>query len=172
MTRNKWLTIALVLSLGVNLLLLGFAFGTKFRGPPSAMMMNPMFGLMRYAESLPMQRRTELLKSMRAFRPERAQFRQMRELQANLRAEIRRDPLDPVALKAALTALHGQMQTLQSASHDAFVQLMQSLSTAERVALDEQMQHGPGHRAHDSGGPHISRGSHAPDEPFEEPPPE
>lgn len=153
MTKGKWLTIALVVSLGVNLLLAGFALGSKFRGPPSEMMMNPMFGLMRYADSLPTQRRAELLKAMRTFRPEgRAQFRKMRELQANLRAEIRRDPLDPVALKAALTALQDQMQTHQSASHDAFVQLMQSLTPAERVALDEQMQRGPWHRAHGPAG--------------------
>lgn len=163
MTRNKWLTIALVISLVLNLLLIGFALGAKFRGPPSGMIMNPMFGLMRYAESLPMQRRVELLKEMRGFRPERAQFRQMRELQANLRAEIRRDPLDPIALKAALTALQEQMQTHQSASHDAFVQLMQSLSPAERIALDEQMQRGPVRRGHAPDSP-------PPGEPFQEPP--
>ena len=163
MTRNKWLTIALVSSIVLNLLLIGFALGVKFRGPPSGMMMNPMFGLMRYAESLPKQRRVELLEEMRNIRPVRAQFRQMRELQANLRAEIRRDPLDPIALKAALTALHGQMQTHQSASHDAFVQLMQSLTPAERIALDEQMQRGPVRRGHAPDSP-------PPGEPFPEPP--
>ena len=168
MTKNKWLTIALVISLGVNLLLVGFTLGSKFRGPPSSMMINPMFGLMRYADTLPMERRAELLKSMRSFRPERAQFRQMRELQDNLRNEIRRDPLDPVVLKTALSALHNQMQAHQSASHDAFVQLMHSLTPAERVKLDEQMQRGgPGRRAHVSGGPHPGAGEH-----FEEPPPE
>ena len=166
MTKGKWLTIALVVSLGINLLLAGFALGSKFRGPPSGMMMNPMFGLMRYADSLPSQRRAELLKEMRAFRPAGfAGFRKMRELQANLRAEIRRDPLDPVALKAALTALQDQMQIHQSASLDAFVQLMQSLSPAERIALDEQMQRGPGDRAHAPGEP-------PPGEPTEEPRPE
>jgi Spy/CpxP family protein refolding chaperone len=168
MTKNKWLTITLVISLGINLLLVGFMVGSKFRGPPSSMMMNPMFGLMRYSDTLPVQRRAELLKSMRSFRPAHGQFRQMRELQNNLRNEIRRDPLDPAALKAALTALHNQMQAHQSASHDAFVQLMQSLTPAERVALDEQMQRGGrGHRAHAPGGPHPGPG-----EPFEEPPPE
>ena len=168
MTKNKWLMIALFISLGANLLLVGFMLGSKFRAHPSSMMINPMFGLMRYADTLPMERRAELLKSMRSFRPERAQFRQMRELQDNLRNEIRRDSLDPVALKAALTALHNQMQTHQSASHDAFVQLMQSLTPAERVTLDEQMQRsGPGRRAHVSGGPHPG-----PREPFGEPPPE
>lgn len=165
MTRNKWLTIALVISLSVNLLLVGFALGSKFRGPPSAMMANPMFGLMRYADSLPKQRRAELFEEVRAFRPERAQFRKMRELQTNLRAEIRRDPLDPVALKAALVAVQNQMQTHQSASHDAFVQLMQALTPAERIMLDDQMQRGPGHRRHrDRVNP--------PGESFEEPAPE
>lgn len=168
MTKNKWLTIALVLSLGANLLLVGFTLGSKFRGPPASMMMNPMFGLMRYADTLPEERRAELLKSMRSFRPERAQFRQMRELQNNLRNEIRRDPLDPVALKAVLSALHNQMQTHQAASHDAFVQLMQSLTPAERAALDDQMQRGgPGRLGRTSGGPHSN-----PREPFEESPPE
>jgi len=168
MTKNKWLTIALVISLGANLLLVGFMLGSKFRGPPSSMMMNPMFGLMRYADTLPEERRAELLKSMRSFRPERARFRQMRELQDNLRNEIRSDPLDPVALKAALSALHNQMQAHQSASHDAFVRLMQSLTPAERAALDDQMQRGgPGHLARTPGGPHSG-----PRETFEEPPPE
>jgi len=154
MTKGKWLTIALVISLGINLLLAGFVIGTKFRSPPSGMMMNPMFGLMRYAEGLPTQRREELLKEMRGFHPKgRTEFRMMRELQANVRAEIRREPLDPVALKAALTALQTRMQAHQSTSHDAFVQLMQSLTPAERVALDEQMQPRTRHHPRGSGKP-------------------
>lgn len=151
MTRNTWLTIALVISVAVNLLLIGFALGSKFRGPPSTMLANPMFGLMRYADTLPKQRRAEVFEEVRAFRPERAQFRKMRELQANLRAEIRRDPLDPVALKAALVAVQNQMQAHQSASHDAFVQLMQALTPAERIMLDDQMQRGPWHRGQHAG---------------------
>ena len=106
MTKGKWLTIALVISLGINLLLAGFVIGTKFRSPPSGMMMNPMFGLMRYAEGLPTQRREELLKEMRGFHPKgRTEFRMMRELQANVRAEIRREPLDPVADRDWVAAL-------------------------------------------------------------------
>ncbi len=154
MTKGKWLTIALVLSLGINLLLVGFVLGSKFRNSPSGMMSNPMFGLMRYAEGLPTQRRAELLKEMRAFRPEgQTGFRKMQELQANVRAEIRRDPLDPVALKAALAALQAGMNLHQSASHAAFVQLMQSLTPVERAALDEQMQFGRRHHPRGPGRP-------------------
>ena len=165
MTRNTWLTIALVISLAVNLLLIGFALGSKFRSPPTGMPSNPMFGLMRYADTLPKQRREEIFEEVRAFRPERAQFRKMLELQSNLRTEIRRDPLDPVALKAALAAVQKRMQTHQSASHDAFVQLMQALTPAERIMLDDQMQRGLGHRQ-------PRAGAFPPEDSLEEPAPE
>lgn len=107
------------------------------------MRMNPMLGLARFAHELPDQRREELADSLHAFRQaSRPAFGELRSMQKTLREEIRRDPLDPVALRRALDALQSQMQANQSASAEAFVQLMQSLTPAERAALDLSMHPG------------------------------
>ena len=146
---NRWLLIALVISVSLNLLVAGFVAGHHLAGPPPGMVINPMFGLRQFADTLPDARRMELLEDLRALRPlGRPDGRDMRALQEQLRAQIRRDPIDPVALKAALAALHTHLQTHQAASQDAFVQLMQRLTPEERIALDNlQRRHlwGPRH---------------------------
>jgi len=135
------LIIALGISVALNLLLVGVGIGHTFHQPPPMMRMNPMLGLSHFTHDLSDERRKELAQTLRAFREaSRPAIGEMRELQHQLREEIRREPVDPVRLKRALAALHAHMQASQTLSTDAFVQLMLALSAEERAALDESMR--------------------------------
>lgn len=141
--RNT-LVIALVVSVAINLLLVGIGIGQRFHPDPPMMRMNPMMGLTHFTHELPEERREALADALKAFRAaSRPAIGEMRALQQRLQAEIRRDPIDPAALKAALLALQSHMHTNQATSADAFVQLMQALTPAERKALDRSMRRGP-----------------------------
>lgn len=135
------LIIALGISVALNLLLVGVGIGHTFHQPPPMMRMNPMLGLSHFTHDLSDERRKELAQTLRAFRDaSRPAIGEMRELQHQLREEIRREPFDPVRLKRALAALHAHMQASQSTSTDSFVQLMQALTADERAALDQHMR--------------------------------
>ncbi|MEZ5595458.1 MAG: periplasmic heavy metal sensor [Pseudomonadales bacterium] len=140
---NRGLMIALVVSVAVNLLLLGVGIGHRFGDhAPPMMHPNPMFGLMRFAETLPEGRRQALLSQLDTYRQTaRPAYREMRELQNRLRREIVADPVDPQALRAALDAIQSHVQTQQEHSRDAFIQLLLTLSAEERAALDTRMRH-------------------------------
>lgn len=141
--RNT-LIVALVLSVALNLLLIGIGIGQRFHQGPPMMRMNPMMGLAHFTRELPEERREALADALRSFREaSRPAIGEMRALQQRLQTEIRRDPIDPAALKAALIALQTHMQANQSTSAEAFVQLMQALTPAEREALDSSMRRGP-----------------------------
>jgi uncharacterized membrane protein len=160
------LIIALVISIALNLLLVGIGIGQTFHEGPPMMRMNPMMGLTHFAHDLSAQRRKELAETLRAFREaSRPAIGEMRELQQELRAEIRRDPVDPVRLKLALEALQNHMQASQTTSAEAFVQLMQALTPEERLALDRSMRRPMRQGPPPFNGPHHGHGPSGVDNP-------
>ncbi|MBM4206014.1 MAG: periplasmic heavy metal sensor, partial [Gammaproteobacteria bacterium] len=84
------LIIALGISVALNLLLIGVGIGHTFHQPPPMMRINPMLGLSHFTHELSAERRRELAQTLRAFREaSRPAFGEMRELQHQLREEIR-----------------------------------------------------------------------------------
>ena len=172
--RNA-LVIGLLISVALNFVLVGIGIGQRLHDAPPMMRMNPMMGLAHFTQALSPERRAELDDALRAFRASsRPALGEMRSLQKQLRREIRRDPVDTAALKAALEALQLHMQKNQMTSADAFVRLIQVLSPEEREALDRYMHRG----RHAMDRPHHPHHPPAPDEglpvpavPFAEPPP-
>lgn len=147
------LIIGLVVSISLNLLLIGIGIGQRFHDRPPMMRMNPMLGLAHFTSGLPAERREALADSLHAFREAaRPAFGELRTLQNTLREEIRRDPIDPVALRRALDTMQAHMLANQNAGAEAFVKLMQALTAEERVALDRSMH--PGHYGRSERAPH------------------
>jgi len=139
------LVIALVASVALNLLLLGIGIGHRLAGPPPMLQTSPMLGLMQFARTLPEARQQALMEEFGAYRKAaRPAFHEIRGLQQRLRDQIRREELDPVALRAALDALQSHMQANQATHHEAFVRLMQLLTHEERLALDASFAAGRG----------------------------
>ena len=141
MSSNRGLIIVLIVSLCVNLALVGFLLGRAspmdFRGDA----INPMWGVARILRDLPETRRAELRSHFRTHqRALRPDLRSIRQAQSDLGAALLADPFDPDALNSALDSFRNHLHASQITSHSAFVTLIESLTPEERALLVESMQ--------------------------------
>lgn len=140
MRSNKWLILGLVLSVGINVALIGFLAG-RASHPGPLRNLDPTIGFMRILPNLPDQRRAELRPLLAEhFGAVRPSLRQMRQAQHELRRVIAADPFDPDQLAASLETLRRHLGTSQVASHGAFVRLVTALTPTERRLLIEILE--------------------------------
>ena len=137
MMKSKWIALALVLSLLINLVALGYVIGQsskpRFFDDPSRM-------FPRWIHTLPEPRQHELRPKMREqLRVMRPPIREMRQQHRALQAAISAEPFDADALAAALEQLRQRHMQVQQLSHEAFVAFVAQLTTAERQALVRDM---------------------------------
>jgi len=145
MQTNKWLIGGLVLSLVVNLLLVGFVAGRMSGfGPPPGFGPDPTAGFFRLLGFLSDERRAtitpELRKEMGQLMP---MLRKIHGDQKNVFETLTADPFDPAALEAALTDLRTNLTAAQVASHHSFVEMAKSLTPDERKSLAHAMRRPP-----------------------------
>ncbi|MEM7096676.1 MAG: periplasmic heavy metal sensor [Pseudomonadota bacterium] len=137
---NKWLGIALVISLVINLALAGFVAGrlTKgfVQGPPAHDITR---AYPRFANELTDQRKADLrpqireyLKSMRGSRTE------LREARGAVNAAILASPFESRGLEQALEQMNAVQQNLTQSAQNSFVQFISSLDEAERARFVER----------------------------------
>jgi uncharacterized membrane protein len=155
MRINRWLIAGLVLSVVVNLLLVGFVVG-RLSGftPPPVFSPDPTAGFHRMLGFLSDDRRAAIMPDIRKEMGELMPlFRKVRGDQRSVFDALTAEPFDPAALDAALTNLRGNLSAAQVASHHSFVELAKQLTPDERKELSRSM-----HRPHmrgrggDSGG--------------------
>ncbi len=154
--RRRWLAPALVVSLGVNLAVLGFVAGLALHGPPKD---GPRGGpssdggLWRYGADLPEPYRDALMRALRESRgdwgAERTRWRGQREAVA---AALVAEPFDPAAVAAALGAERALMSALAERGTALLLAQIERMDPEARRAyaaalLDER--HGPPGRPHD-----------------------
>ena len=151
MQTSRWLIGGLVLSVVVNLLLVGFVLG-RLSGfaPPPTIGPDPTVGFFRMLGFLSDDRRDAIVPDLR---------KQMGDLMPTLRKvrgdqravfdALTTDPFDPAALDAALAGLRANLTAAEVASHHSFVELAKRLTPAERKELARAM-HRP--RLHGMGG--------------------
>lgn len=144
MKTNKWLILGLVVSIAVNLALLGFMAGRasvhQFRPP----VMDTMMGVGRILHDLPSERREQLKPKMRQFmRDLRPDIRAIRSAQQQMRDAIVADPFVAENLRLALIEFSTRLGNSQTNSHQAFVDLISAFTPTERTMLVERLQHGP-----------------------------
>ena len=150
MSSNKWLILALVLSLGANLGLAGFLAGRASADLGGPRLLDPNLRVSRLLlQQLPEDRRETLRplfrEQLRSIRPSIGGIRQaQREIEAALTAE----PFDRRALEAALTAFRTHLNKSQEDSHAAFLSLAGSLSPEERQLLGQTLAGHGRHRPH------------------------
>ena len=162
MRTNKWLVGGLVVSLVVNLLLVGFVAGRMSGfGPPPGFGPDPTTGFFRLLGFLPDERRAaiapELRKQMAALLPV---LRKMRGDQREVFETLTAEPFDAAALEAALADLRANLTAAQVASHHSFVEMAKSLTPEERESLARAMRR-PVHM-HGMGGGDSDRREHPP----------
>src|SRR5262245_23708472 len=133
MRTSRWLLVGLVVSLVLNLLLIGFVAGrlSGFR-PPPPFGPDPTAGYFRMLGFLSDERRAavgpDLRKQMAEIIP---MLRAMRGDQRAVFDALTADPFDAAALDKALADLRAHLGAAQVASHHSFVELAKRLTPEE-----------------------------------------
>lgn len=145
MRINKWLIGGLVVSLVLNLLLVGFLAGrVSGFAPPPGFGPDPTAGFFRLLGFLSDERRAtiapELRKQMGEFIPT---LRKIHGDQKQVFETLTADPFDPAALETTLADLRSNLSAAQIASHHSFVEMAKSLTPDERKTLARAMRHPP-----------------------------
>ena len=132
MNRSKWISIGLIVSLIVNLLLVGFIVGRASQAP-FAMGPDPTMAFPRFARDLPEDRRQAIRphvrKHLTAMRPNRQALHQAR---VQINQAIVAEPYEPEALAQALANMHQVQIQLSQSTQLSFVQFVSALTPAER----------------------------------------
>ena len=146
--RRRWLTWALVASLGLNLAFAGLVAGTLLKGPPPP----PMLGVGQYARALPEPYRRDLGQALRASRGDWIGPRDaLRAQRAGMTAALTADPFDPDAVAKVLA---GEMEILGDLSTRGRAMLLAEItrmSPADRAAYAEALTADRGRRGREGG---------------------
>lgn len=150
MSSNKWLILALVLSLGANLALAGFLAGRASADLSGPRLLDPNLRVSRLLlQQLPEERREALRplfrEQLRSIRPS---IDGIRRSQRKIEAALTAEPFDPRALESALEAFRTHLTRSQETSHAAFLSLADSLSPEERRLLGQTLTSQGRHRPH------------------------
>ena len=141
MNRDRWLVGGLVVSLVLNISIIGFLVGRVSGGGPQGPMFDPTMSITRALHFLPEPRRDELRpligRQMRSMGPS---VRGLRMTQRELYAAIMAEPYSREELEDSLKAFREKLITSQESSHTAFIDVIDALSTSERRQLLEQMR--------------------------------
>lgn len=152
--RGKWLVLALLLSVALNLLLAGFVIG-RLSGPgPVPAALDPSVGMFRMLHRLPEPRREALEPRVREhFRALRDELRRMRAAQRSINESLAAEPFPAEDLAAALAQFRAALLASQEQNHALLVDVAADMNAAERRLLRDAMtrRRPPGQR--DPGGP-------------------
>lgn len=143
-TAPRWMQVALLLSLAVNLVIVGLVAGAvwRFRPPPhlSGSVVTP--NLLGYASTLPAQRRKVLwdatAEERSHVRPYRREVRAARE--ETIKA-LTAEPFDREKFKAAQARQAETENRARQAVQDLYVKIADSLTPEERHAFPSWREH-------------------------------
>ena len=141
MQTSRWLIGGLVLSVVVNLLLVGFVLG-RMSGfaPPPAFGPDPTVGFFRMLGFLSDERRAVIMPDLRKQMGDvMPTLRKVRGDQRAVFDALTADPFDPAALDAALAGLRANLTAAETASHHSFVELAKQLTPVERKEFARAM---------------------------------
>jgi uncharacterized membrane protein len=133
MMKSKWIVVALVISIGLNLALAGFLAG---RRSADAVIGDPTQMFPRWVRTLPEERRDALRPQIREhIQTIRPLVRTMRAQHHQLVEAIAAEPFSIETLNSALADMRNQHSAVQTSSHTAFVAFVASLTASERTVL-------------------------------------
>lgn len=143
--RPIWLSLALVLSLGINILILGFAMGrhTSLGGleKPIAEHLDPTAGYFRALRSWPQERRDSFRPLLREhMQGMRIHFREVPLLHQDIHKALTTSPFEPVVLQNALKKLRDHIQISQTKTHTSLIELAKTMTDKERHRLANEMR--------------------------------
>ncbi len=145
----RWMRVALVVSLALNLGVAGVMIGAAFHGGPEG---PPGFqremGFGPFSEALRPEDRKALRRALFARAPDlREARRQMRGDMEEMLEALRADPFDPARLSALLDGQHQRMIGQLTLGEELIRDFLLKLDPTERLAfadrLEKQLRHGP-----------------------------
>lgn len=139
---GRWLKLALVVSVGLNLAVAGLVLGARLgEGPRRDMPRDMSFG--PFSEALSDKDRRALRRDLMG---RLGEFRTAREAAraefAALVTALRADPFDPEALKAALSAIETRNADRLELGRSLIENRLVEMSTAERQAFADRLERG------------------------------
>ena len=144
MNSNRWLVLALLVSLGVNLLIAGVVIGRHLDGGPPGRMHFEwlMQDLDDATRSKIRQNMHEQMKNSRPYRHD------LRQAQHALHEAIIAEPFEEKQVKAAMAEVRAASARLQQTMHDQMIQNLGEMSAEDRARvfsiLSRRPNHGPG----------------------------
>ena len=151
--KSKWLVIALVVSVALNVAAIGFGIGFATGSPAWGRGFDPTAGLARLLRSLPEDRRAELMRTGTTAMSDGelrrrigTSLRHLRASQHTIARAVAQEPFDPDGVRAALADFREHWSANQTSSHQAFVEILGRLTPDERRRFLETMRPGKDRR--------------------------
>ena len=145
--KSKWLVIALAISVGLNVAMLGVGIGFATGSPHWGRGVDPTAGIARLLRSLPEARREELrrdgapaMSDGELRRRIGASMRDLRGSQRLIASTLAKEPFDADLAAAALARFREHFAANQASSHEAFVAILDRLTPEERRRFLETMR--------------------------------
>ncbi len=134
-----WLGLALLVSIGLNLFLVGYMIGKDPQLRPGAAMGPPHSQLRRFLRTLSEQRRAELAPLAREYwRASRSSMKPLLARRAELNTLLRAPALNEAEVLKAMAAVDDALRESSQQSQRAMLPFINALTTAEREQLAEQ----------------------------------
>ena len=136
MIERKWLITIVVISIALNLLLVGFYIGQQPLPGRTNLRIDPTMGLPRVLQGLPEDRRRALLQDVDVSRREIAsRHRALQKVQIDIERAMAMEPFDAESLANALENFRRRFDENQEDSHRLLVQLFEQMDPDERSAV-------------------------------------
>ena len=136
MIERKWLITIVVISIALNLLLVGFYIGQQPLPGRTNLRIDPTMGLPRVLQGLPEDRRRALLQDVDVSRREIAsRHRALQKVQFDIERAMAMEPFDAESLANALENFRRRFDENQEDSHRLLVQLFEQIDPEERRAV-------------------------------------
>ena len=136
MIERKWLVTIVVISVALNLLLVGFYIGQQPLPGRTNVSIDPTMGLPRVLQGLPEDRRRALLQDVDVSRREIAsRHRALQKVQIDIERAMAMEPFDAESLANALENFRRRFDENQEDSHRLLVQLFEQIDPEERRAV-------------------------------------
>jgi uncharacterized membrane protein len=133
---RRWLAVALVVSVGINLLFVGIAAGRYFTHRGFERPGEPIAE--RIGRALPPEAGEIFRNELRQRRPDIASARlALREARQEVRTALAAEPFDPARLEAALGEMRRRGLSLQQTMHESMVASARQMSPEARRRLAE-----------------------------------
>lgn len=146
--HGRWMRLALIVSVALNLAVAGVVAGALWHGGPPMRPPRDM-GFGPFGEALSEADRRALRRAFHEKGPDmRAERQAMRDDMATLAAALRAEPLDPAALEAAFDGMSARMRGMLSLGETLIYEHAVALSPAERSALADRLDAATTRRGH------------------------